>query len=90
MDDAHRGYVKVDNRIFKRLFGDFATSRGDLVFSRTGELLGIMVNSDYCVLLGNFTPTATITAADDTSAQHTGSLLDSLSARVMQMPAELQ
>jgi hypothetical protein len=90
VDDAHRGYVKVDNRIFKRLFGDFATSRGDLVFSRTGELLGIMVNSDYCVLLGNFTPTATITAADDTSAQHTGSLLDSLSARVMQMPAELQ
>jgi len=90
LDDAHRGYVRVDNRLVKRLFGDFATSRGDLVFSKLGELLGIMVNGDYCVLLGNFTPAATITAGDDTSSQHTGSVLDSLSARVMAMPPELQ
>jgi hypothetical protein len=90
LDDAHRGYVKVDNRIFKRLFGDFATSRGDLVFSKTGELLGIMINSDYCVLLGNFTPTATITSGVDTAAQHTGALIDSLGSRVLTMPLELQ
>ena len=76
--------------LFKRLFGDFATSRGDLVFSKTGELLGIMVNSDYCVLLGNFTPTATITTGDEKQGQRTASLIDSLSARVMQMPVELQ
>ena len=90
LDDVHRGYVKVDNRLVKRLFGDFATSRGDLVFSMKGELLGIMVNSDYCLLLGNFTPTATITAGDDTAAQHTGALLDQLAGRVMQMAPELQ
>jgi hypothetical protein len=90
VDDAHRGYVRVDNRLFKRLFGDFATSRGDLVFSKTGELLGIMVNSDYCVLLGDFAPLATISAVGDKASQHTGNLLDSLAARVMQMPAALQ
>jgi hypothetical protein len=82
--------VRVDNRIFKRLFGDFAPSRGDLVFSKSGELLGVMVNSDYCVLLGNFTPTATITTGDEKQGQRTASLIDSLSARVMQMPVELQ
>jgi len=49
-----------------------------------------MVNSDYCLLLGNFTPTATITAGDDTAAQHTGALLDQLAGRVMQMAPELQ
>jgi hypothetical protein len=90
VDDAHRGYVRVDNRLLKRLFGDFATSRGDLVFSMSGELLGIMVNSDYCVLLGDFAPLATIYSGEDRTAQHTGSLLDSLSARVLQMPIELQ
>jgi len=90
LDDAHRGYVRVDNRLVKRLFGDFATSRGDLVFSKQGELLGIMVNSDYCVLLGNFTPEATIAAGDSTNPQATGPLLDALSNRVMQMPPELQ
>lgn len=89
LDAAHPGYVRVDNRLFKRLFGDFATSRGDLVFSKTGELLGIMVNSDYCVLLGDFTPMTTIPAGDDKDL-HTGSMLDTLSGRVMAMPPELQ
>jgi len=82
--------VRVDNRLFKRMFGDFATSAGDLVFSKSGELLGIMVNSDYCLLLGDFTPMVTIPAGEDKPTQHLGSLLDSLSARVMQMPIELQ
>jgi hypothetical protein len=90
LDAAHRGYVRVDNRLFKRVFGDFAPSRGDLVFSRIGELLGIMVNSDYCVLLRDFTPMATIPAGDDTPSPHTSALLDSLSGRVQQMPIELQ
>jgi hypothetical protein len=90
LDADHRGYVRVDNRLFKRMFGDFATSAGDLVFSKSGELLGIMVNSDYCLLLGDFTPMVTIPAGEDKPTQHLGSLLDSLSARVMQMPIELQ
>jgi len=90
LDAAHRGYVRVDNRLFKRLFGDFAPSRGDLVFSMSGELLGIMVNSDYCVLLRDFTPMTTIPAGDEQPSTHTSALLDSLSARVLQMPIELQ
>ncbi|HMD61595.1 MAG TPA: hypothetical protein VKG78_09195, partial [Opitutaceae bacterium] len=90
LDAAHRGYVRVDNRLFKRLFGDFAPSRGDLVFSQTGELLGMMVNSDYCVLLRDFAPMATISTGDDQLSQRTSALLDSLAARVQQMPIELQ
>ena len=41
-------YVKLDRNLLKGLFGKFNPSRGDLVFSRTGELLGIMANSTYC------------------------------------------
>ncbi len=90
VDAEHRGYVRVDNRLFKRLFGDFAPSRGDLVFSKRGELLGIMVNRDYCVLLGDFAPTATIEAGDEPPSEKTGALIDALSSRVLQMPIELQ
>jgi hypothetical protein len=89
LDASHPGYVRIDNRLMKRLFGDFATSRGDLVFSNSGELLGIMVNSDYCVLLGNFAPTATIPTGD-TRQSHTAGLIDSLAGRVTAMPLELQ
>jgi hypothetical protein len=90
LDADHPGYVKVDNHLFKRLFGDFAPSRGDLVLSKSGELLGIMVNNDYCVLIKDFTPTATITTGEDTTGEHTGALLDSLASRVLGMPPELQ
>ena len=82
--------MRVDNRIFKRIFGDFAPSRGDLVFSKTGDLLGIMVNSDYCALLKDFTPTQRIRTGADTLAQQTGQLLDGLGARMRGLPLKLQ
>ena len=90
LDAEKPGYVRVDNRFFKRLFGDFSPSRGDLVFNHVGELLGIMVNSDYCALLKDFTPLNTLRLGDDTAAEQTGRLLDGLGARVQGMPADLQ
>lgn len=90
LDPSQPGYVRVDNRLFKRLFGDFAPSRGDLVLSKTGELLGIMVNSDYCALVNNFLPAKTLTTGDDVKAQHTSTLLNELAARVHMLPLKLQ
>lgn len=45
------GYVQMERSSFRRLFGEFAPRRGDLAFTKTGELLGILVNSDQCLLL---------------------------------------
>lgn len=90
LDAARPGYVRVDNRLLKRLFGTFAPSRGDLVLSKSGELLGIMVNRDYCALVKDFTALTTIRTGDDTTAQGTGALLDGLVARVKALSFELQ
>ena len=89
-DATEPGFVRVDNRIFKRLFGDFAPTRGDLVFSKTGELLGIMVNSDYCAVLKDFTPTKTLRPGDDIHAQQTGPMLDEHNARLRTRSLKLQ
>lgn len=90
LDPTQPGYVRVDNRLFKRLFGDFAPSRGDLVLSKTGELLGIMVNSDYCAVVSNFLPTKTLATGDNVAAQKTSSVLNELGARVRSLPLKLQ
>jgi X-X-X-Leu-X-X-Gly heptad repeat protein len=90
LDPTEPGFVRVDNRLFKRLFGDFAPKRGDLVFAKTGELLGIMVNNDYCAVLKNFSPTKTIRTGSDIRNQATGALFDELIARVRAMPLKLQ
>lgn len=90
LDPAQPTFVRVDNRLFKRLFGDFAPKRGDLVFSKTGEFLGVMVNSDYCAVVKDFTAFKTITAGADIKAQATGATLDSIGARVRSLPLNLQ
>ena len=89
LDASQPGYVRVDNRLFKRIFGDFAPSRGDLVLSKTGELLGIMVNSDFCAVVNNFLPTKTIRLGD-VASQKTGDLLNTLGARKLALPIKLQ
>jgi hypothetical protein len=90
LDASQPGYVRVDNRLFKRLFGDFAPSRGDLVLSKTGEILGIMVNSDYCAVVNNFLPSRKLETGNDVSAQKSSTVLNDLGARIRSLPLKLQ
>jgi hypothetical protein len=83
-------YVKLDRNFLKGLFGKFNPSRGDLVFSRTGELLGIMANSTYCLVLHDFTATATFQFGPDVRAQHTGDTLSRLYTYIFNLPIRLK
>lgn len=90
IDPSAPAYVKLDRSMIKGLFGKFNPSRGDLVLSKTGELLGIMVNSTYCLLIHNFDATATFTFGPDVRALKTGDTLSALYSVVQQMPLKLQ
>ena len=83
-------YVKLDRSFVRGLFGKFNPSRGDLVLTKAGELLGIMANSEYCVVMNRVTPSRTIQLGNDTSDQQTGQILSQLSDRVFQMPQRLK
>lgn len=83
-------YLKLDRNVLKGLFGKFNPSRGDLVFSRSGQLLGIMANSTYCMMIRNFDPAATFQFGQDIRGQHTGGTLAALYTQVTQLPSKLQ
>ena len=83
-------YVKLDNNFLKGLFGKFNPSRGDLVFSKTGELLGIMANGTYCMMLRNFDAAATMRFGNNVREQHTGDTLSLLYSMVAGLPFKLQ
>jgi hypothetical protein len=83
-------YVKMDRNSLKGLFGKFNPSRGDLVFSRTGELLGVMANSTYCMMIKNFNPTATLHFAQDVRNQQPGETLARLYTLIAKLPYKLQ
>jgi hypothetical protein len=83
-------YLKLDRNVLKGLFGKFNPSRGDLVISRTGQLLGIMANSTYCMMIKNFDPAASFQFGQDIRQQHTGGTLAALYAQIAQLPSKLQ
>ena len=83
-------YVKLDRSLVRGLFGKFNPSRGDLVFSRSGELLGIMVNNTYCLVIHSFTPVVTLQFGPDVRNEHVGSKLSQLYFDIFQMPMRLQ
>ena len=90
LDPENPGFVRVDNRLVRRLFGDFSPSRGDLVLSKTGELLGVMVNTGTCALITNFLPQKTLALGDDLKATPTGPVLEEVAARFRRIPLRLQ
>lgn len=89
LDPANPNYVKLDNRITTRLFGEIAPKRGDLVFSKTAELIGIMVNNDYCAVLGDFTPVYSLKTGDNPDPK-TSTILGEAYTRWMRLPLRLQ
>jgi hypothetical protein len=90
IDLATPHYLKLDRSVLKGLFGKFNPSRGDLVLSRTGELLGIMVNNTYCLTIQKYAPGTTLAFDQDLSNQHTGSTLSQLYDYLFSMPQNLQ
>jgi chemotaxis protein histidine kinase CheA len=90
IDLSTPAYVKLDRSVLKGWFGKFNPSRGDLVFTKAGEFLGIMANNTYCLLIHNFDATATFNFTQDVRAQNTGNTLAALYSVVQQLPPKLQ
>ena len=65
-------------------------SSGDLVLSKSGELLGVMANSSYCAVIRNFDPAATFRFGPDGRNQQTAQTLSTLYTYVADMPFKLQ
>ena len=90
LDSENPQYVRMQRERFSRLSGKFAPSSGDLVFTKGGELLGLMVNKEYCLLLTQFSPAYHLQTGIGIGEQKTGQLLSQLFGQVARMPAKLQ
>jgi hypothetical protein len=88
IDADHPRYLKMPRRILSRLFGEFSPSTGDLVFSKTDELIGIMVNRDHCVLIDNFLPAGRLQFG--VNPPPTSPILEQMTTRVARLPFHLR
>jgi len=83
-------YVKLDRNFLGKFTGKFNPSRGDLVFSRMGEILGIMANDTYCLVIRKFDTTSTFHLNQSLRAQHLSDTLAYYYASINRLPGELQ
>ena len=74
MDPRNREYVKFDKSLVRSIMGDFSPSQGDLVFSQTGELLGIMANNRYCHVITGVSPAGAVVFGQHQSNALAGTL----------------
>ena len=54
----------MDTRLVNRLFGEFSPRRGDIVFSKSGQLIGFMITDGTSVILDDFRPWQTLRIGD--------------------------
>ena len=91
LNAATPGYVKMRNRILSRVLqGEFSPSTGDIVLSKTGEFLGVMVNPDYCAVLRTFETLPGYTFDEKTTTDMVRNRLVELGTRVSRLPFALQ
>lgn len=86
LDAENNRYVKMESRIMSRLFGELSPSRGDFIFSKTGELIGVMVTREYCALIDNFLPVPNRPLEMGENLTGVGDLLREMNERVNQLP----
>jgi len=90
IDPAAPGYLKMDRSMLGRFVGKFNPSRGDLVFAKSGEIIGLMVNKEYCALLSDLVPTAAIPTGPNLNAESVGAQLSRMDAALRRLPEPLR
>jgi hypothetical protein len=54
-------HFRIDSRFMNRLMGELSPKQANIMFSKTGNFLGVMVNKEYAVHIDNFVPAKTVT-----------------------------
>lgn len=90
LDPTAPKYVRMQRERFSKLFGKFTPSRSDLVFSKTGEVLGIMVNNEYCLVLNNLAPAGEITLGARIQDPRNAKVLSEVGFQVSMLPAQVR
>jgi len=90
LDPKTPEFVRMKSRLLSGIFGEFSPGAGDLVLSKTGELLGVMVNGDYCAVLKSLQSAPGGVFEAGLSREAMGKRLEAVRSRLNQLPSGLQ
>ncbi len=90
LDPQHPQYLRMKSPVLGHIFGKFAPTRGDLVFSKKDELIGMMVNDSYCAVLKVISAQYGLRFGTSLGTQRTSLLGAAVAAQVQTLPFKLQ
>lgn len=75
-------YIEVPNSLLGRIVGEFSPSRGDYVFAKTGNLLGLMIKNDTGAILSEIDVTNHLKIGNDFDPKEADKLAPVLRKRI--------
>jgi uncharacterized protein YoxC len=83
-------FLKMDRPALGELFSDFASSRGDLAFTKNNQFIGVLTDSNHAVVINAFLASAITDLGAGFDAQKNTDTINRLKDRVRKLPDEVQ
>lgn len=83
-------FLKMDRPALGQLFADFASSRGDLAFTKNSQFIGTLTDSDHAVVIDDFLASGITTLGPSFSTRKSAETMDRLRDRVQQLPEKVR
>jgi hypothetical protein len=83
-------FLKMDRPTLGQLFADFASSRGDLAFTKNSQFIGLLTDTEHAVVINDFLASAVMPLGDNFNTQQSAATMDRLRDRVQQLPEKVR
>jgi len=83
-------FLKMDRPALGELFADFASSRGDLAFTKNSRFIGLLTDSRHAVVIDQFTAAAILDMGTAFNAQKSADTIGRLRDRTEALPRSVR
>lgn len=83
-------FLKMDRPALGQLFADFASSRGDLAFTKNARFVGVLTDSRHAVVLSDFLASGVIQTSGSFNPAQATETIARLKDRLRKLPSDVQ
>ena len=83
-------YAKLDVGLIQSVFGEFSPSAGDVVITRSGNVIGCMIDGSIALLYKTITPLDVLPLGNNYDKKHTAQFVKVNSEKLKQLPLRLK
>ena len=89
-DFKNPAYAKLDVGLIQSVFGEFSPSSGDYVMTRSGNIIGSMIDGSLALLFKTITPLDTLQVGQNYTEKATASFVKINSEKLKKLPLNLK